>query len=805
MARKKEEKEAIVENIFGQPLDDLMGEKFKIYAKDVILDRAIPDARDGLKPVQRRILFCMFDKGYTIDKPTKKCAHIVGDVMGNYHPHGDSSIYEALVHMSQKWVSNMPLIDFQGNNGSIDGDGPAAYRYTEARLAALAGELLRDIDKQTVDMALNFDDSLEEPVVLPGRFPNLLVNGADGIAVGIATAIPPHNLKEVIGAVIHRIKYPECNLETLLNYVKGPDFPTGGIIYANESLKDIYLKGKGKVTIGSRTEIVTEKNLTQIIISEIPYRIKKTALVKEIDQIRFDKTIPGIDEVRDESDKEGTRIVIDLKNDAKADAVLGFLLKKTSLMTSYSANMVAIVDGHPKTMDLISYLDCYIQHQLDVVTRRCNYLLEKYKSRLEIVQGLIKAISVLDEVVAIIRASHDKADSKKNLMNRFHFNEPQVEAIVTMPLYKLSNTDVQVLVEEEKKLTEDMKELKTILSDQSKKDEFIINDLRDVAKRFGIDRRTEIKDEEEAVSQVDIDKRDLIAVEDTYVVATRDGYIKRSSVKSWRGSGGQNGVLPGLKEGDAFVYNTLLRTTDIILAFTNKGNFLYIPVNEIKETKWNEEGFHVSSLVPIQPGERLIHLFGVRKFRDDLYIVLLSKLGSIKRCVLSSFQVVRRSKPVCAMKLTPSDEIVGVTLTSGNSDLLVCSSEGKGSFYNENEVPITNPRTGGVKAGKFHGKDLATILSFLPEERDKVLLITDKGCTRIFDISRLDRIKRTQKSSVLFNSFLKEPHKLVFASKTKGKDLPYTFRGYLTNGENKEFLFEDFYVTPMEKYAKKPD
>ncbi|MBR5990505.1 MAG: hypothetical protein IK034_01550, partial [Bacilli bacterium] len=417
-----------------------MGAKFAIYAKDVIQDRAIPDARDGLKPVQRRIVYDMWNTGNTIDKPTKKCARIVGDVLGKYHPHGDSSVYEALVHMSQDWNVRYPLIDFQGNNGSMDGDSAAAYRYTEARLSAISNELVADIDKETVDMELTFDDTLFEPTVLPAQFPNLLANGSEGIAVGISTSIPPHNLRELTSAIVYRIKHPECIVDDLMKFVPGPDFPTGGIIFKSASLEDIYRKGRGKVIVSGKADIVSDgKGASQIIISEIPFHVNKSVLVKAIDKICHDKTIPGILEVRDESDKEGLRISIDLKNDCKPEAVLAYLMNKTQLKTSFSAQVVAIVDDKPKTLDLLSYCDCYIQHQLDVITRKSHFLLNKYTFRLQIVEGLIKAISILDKVVEVIKGSHDKADSKENIQREFGFTEPQAEAIVMMPLYKLSH------------------------------------------------------------------------------------------------------------------------------------------------------------------------------------------------------------------------------------------------------------------------------------------------------------------------------------------------------------------------------
>jgi len=803
MAKKKEVIEAINENIISDTLDELMGDKFALYAKDVIQDRAIPDARDGLKPVQRRIIYDMWNTGNTIEKPTKKCAHIVGDVMGKYHPHGDSSIYEALVHMSQPWAYRYPLVDFQGNNGSIDGDGPAAYRYTEARLSALANELVADIDKDTVDMELTFDDTLFEPAVLPSRFPNLLCNGSEGIAVGIATSIPPHNLREVSNAIIYRIKHPNCTVEALLEILPAPDFPTGGIVYESESLKDIYRTGRGKVVVSSRCKIVEEKGNKQIIVTEIPYRVNKSELIKSIDKIRHSKTIPGIEEVRDETDKEGLRIAIDLKADAKPEAILAYLLSKTSLKSSYSAHLVAIVDDRPKTMDLISYCDCYIQHQLDVITRRSSYLLKKNSDRLHIVEGLIKAIGMLDRIVEIIRASLDKADSKKNISTEFGFSDAQAEAIVMMPLYKLSHTDMDVLLKERDALAKDIDYLNTLLSDQNKRESVICDDLKRVMKLYGDDRKTEIAPEEGATTE--INKRDLIAKETVRLVATRDGYLKRSSIKSWKGSGGGNGAKAGIKAGDQFIYDGECETTDFFLLFTNRGNYMSLAVNEIKDNRWNEEGFHVSHIVSLPSGEKMVKGIVIKHFRSDLYLIMLSKKNYIKRVRLSDFEVVRRSKAIGAMRLAPDDELIDVTVTSGNSNLFIASKDGRAVFYNENELFISNPRTGGLKAGSFQGKELAGLLAFNPDAgNEKILFVTNQGGTRVFSLSNISLSKRLDKVSTVFSMFKKEPHAVIYLTKASNKEPPYTLEAILDDDTRIDVTFPDFYLTPMDKYIKRP-
>jgi topoisomerase-4 subunit A len=803
MSRKKVVAEVIKENINESSLDELMGERFGIYAKDVIQERAIPDARDGLKPVQRRIIFDMWNTGNTIEKPTKKSAHIVGDVMGKYHPHGDSSIYEALAHLSQNWRLRYPLVDFQGNNGSMDGDDPAAPRYTEARLSAISNELTRDIEMDTVDMGLTYDDSQYEPTVLPARFPNLFANGSSGIAVGLATEIPPHNLREIDNAIIYRIKHRTCDIEALTKYVPGPDFPTGGIIYRSESLKSIYLTGRGRINVASRASIIDGEDGKQIIVTEIPFGVNKSQLVFQIDKLRHDKTVAGIEEVRDESDKNGLRIAIDLKDDAKPEALLKYLMSKTDLMTSYTANMVAIVDGRPKTLNLLSYADEYISHQMDVITRRSNFLLKKQQSRLEIVDGLIKAVSILNEVVEVIKKSKDKADSKINISAAFGFTPDQAEAIVMMPLYKLSHTDITILEEEKTTLENDITYLKGLLSDTSKIEEVIIKDLQDISKKYGDNRRSEIADEEKV--DLAVDKRDLIAHEDCYLVMSRDGYIKRSSLKSWKGSGGQNGVEPGVKPGDVIVYKGLVNTIDYFLAFTNEGNYLYVPVNEVKEAKWNDIGGHINSLVSLPPNEKIVRCFGVRHFRDDLYVILLSRHGLIKRISLASFPVARRNRPICGMKLSEDDTLVDATITTGNSDLFVASANGTATFYNENELSITNTHSGGMKAGSFKGADTISVLAFAPEEKTKIILLTDRAHTRVFDLSHIEKTERLKKPTLLYSTFKSEPHFLIYASKVTDQVLPYTLSTILTSGETYDVVFQDFYLTPMEKYAKRPD
>ena len=789
--------EEIQEKISIEPLEDVMGDRYATYAKYVIQDRAIPDVRDGLKPVQRRIIFSMYKSGNTFNKPTKKCAHTVGAVMGTYHPHGDTSIYEALARMSQDWKVRYPLIDFQGNNGSIDGDSPAAYRYTESRLSELSNELIRDIEKKTVDMQLNFDDTEYEPTVLPSRFPNLLVNGTEGIAVALATEIPPHNLREVIDAVIYRIGHKTATTEDLLEFVKGPDFPGGGIIYESEGLKNIYLTGRGRIEVAAKAEIVQNKDNQQIIITEIPYKIVKKDLVYEIDKIIHAKSVSGMIEVRDESDYKGIGIAIDCKKDAKVDLLLRYLKSKTSLVTSYSANMVAIVNGRPRTLTLLDFVDSYIEHQVDVVTRQSQFDLEKFKARLHIVEGLIKASLIINEVVEVIKKSKDKADSKVNIMKHFGFSNEQAEAIVTMPLYKLSHTDEEILEAERKQLEADIEELNGILSDPAKLNRVLIRDLKQISAKYGDDRRTEISEKSE---DKPIDKRQLIAEEDTIVVVTRDGYVKRCSIKSYKGSG--DDATPGLKSGDVVVAIGQTLTTDYLVCFTNIGNYLVIPVHKLPENRFKDEGVHLNTMIQLAAGEKIVKAIAVHQIRNDIYLALLSRFGQIKRMCLTSIETMKRSRPAKCMKLLNGDEVVGVQILTGNSDLLVLTSNGMGSLYNENELTILGPKAGGVKSISGLGKSNAVALIAVDEgERAKAVIVTEKGHQRVIDINRMTRTARLGKPQELCPSFKGDPHKVLSAIKVaKDVDL-IKLNLHLTDNTVYTFVLDDFKQTEA-RYAK---
>ena len=799
MAKKKViETPDYKENIQNQSLDFVMGDRYAVYAKYVIQDRAIPDARDGLKPVQRRIIYSMYQNGNTYDKPNKKCATIVGAVMGKLHPHGDTSIYEALVRMSQPWKMNMPLISFQGNNGSIDNDGPAAYRYTEAKLNEFAMNLVRDIDKNTVDMTLNFDDTELEPIVLPSRFPNLFVNGSEGIAVAIATEIPPHNLNEIIDAAIYRINNPLCRIEQLLEFVKGPDFPTGGIIYDSEGLKDIYYYGKGKIEIASKVEIKEEKDANYLIITEIPYKVVKQDLVFNIDKIRKSRDIDGIVEVLDESANDDIKIVVELKKEVDPNIVLTYLYNKTQLKVNYSANIVAISNDRPKTLNLVSYLDTYINHQVDVVTRKSKYELKVCEDRLHIVEGLIKAVSIIEQVVNTIRKSKDKADSKKNLIEKFGFSEVQAEAIVMMHLYRLSNTDITTYYKERDSLTANINELKSILSNDKKLRKIIIKDLTEIKEKYGVNRKTLITSE---IKEVSIDKRDLIIKEDVYVVITKAGYAKRTSLKSYKAS---NNAMTGVKEGDSIVLQTIANTADYILAFTDKGNYLFIPVNELNDIKWKDEGKHINSFITLPVDENIIRCIVVKDFNKNVSIALVSKNGQIKKTLLKEFFATRYTKPISCMRLLKDDNVVDVSVCNGNSNLFIITKSGNATYFNENEISNLGLKTSGVKAiSTLKNSTIKCLFSYRQNEKGKILLLTQEGMYRIFDISNLELTSRLGKTQTVFKSFKSDPHNLIYATKIQNKNEPVEITALMSDNSIKTFKIDDLYLTPIVKMCRK--
>ena len=743
----------ISNKIYEYALEEVMGERFGRYSKSIIQDRALPDIRDGLKPVQRRILYAMYRDHNTSDKAYKKSATAVGNIMGHYHPHGDSSIYDAMVRLSQWWKQNTPYIDMHGNNGSIDGDGAAAMRYTESRLAKISMELLKDIDKDTVDMIWNFDDTLKEPVVLPAKFPNLLVNGSNGISAGYATNIPTHNLGEVIDATIKRIDSPNCRLDTILDIIKGPDFPTGGIVEGKNGIVDAFTSGKGKIIIKSKIEIIKEKGKHTILVTEIPFEVNKANLVRKIDEIRIDKKIDGIIEVLDESNfEEPTRIAINLKKEANTDLILNYLLKNTELQVSYNYNMVAIVNGRPMTVGIIPILDAYIEHQKEVITRRCKFDLDVYNERMHIIEGLIKALSILDQVIKTIRASKNRSDAEINLCKEYGFTEKQSKAIVALQLYKLTNTDVTELQAEFEDLQNKIKALELILSDEDKMKSLMKHELKKVKEEYGIARKTEIKDE---ITEIKIDAEALIPKEDVIVVVTKEGYIKRVSPRSMDSSEDET----GLKELDYPIGKYKMNTMDTLLLFTDKGNYLYIPVYEIPEMKWKDLGKHVSNLIPLLETESIIASLPVYDFNEDKYITTFTRDGMIKRTKLEEFKASRYSKPITCMKLKGDDSVVDVSFNT-DKYVFVTTKNGLGLKYRLSEVPIVGLRTSGVKS--INLKQDSVVSSHIYGDTEEYLtVITNKMTGKRIKLSEFECTSRARKGVQIIRDIKTNPYYIL--------------------------------------------
>ena len=743
--------EDIIKKIYDYSLEEIMGERFGTYSKYIIQDRAIPDVRDGLKPVQRRILYSMYKEKNTFDKPYKKSARAVGDVMGKYHPHGDSSIYEAIVRMSQDWKMKEPFVDMQGNNGSIDGDSAAASRYTEARLSEIAGVMLQDIDKDTVTMAPNYDDTLLEPTVLPSRFPNLLVNGTTGISAGYATNIPPHNLGEVIDATIDRLDHPNSTLEEVMQFIKGPDFPTGAILEGIDGIKSAYQTGRGKIILKSKVTI--EKN--KIVIHEIPYEVNKALLVRKMDEIRIDKKMDGILEVRDESDKDGLRIVVDLKKDANAENILNYFYKNTELQISYNFNNVVIVNRRPMLLGILGILDAYIAHQKEVVTRRSEFDLRTAKARYHIVEGLIKAISILDEVIKTIRSSKNKVNAIENLVKEYDFTEKQADAIVTLQLYRLTNTDIVSLQEEMEKLLDTMKKLEAILGDEKVLIKVLKKELKEIKDKYATPRKTEIRDE---ITEIKIDAISMIPKEDVMVVVTNEGYIKRTSLRSYAASNIEDLTL---KEKDYIVGLYNMNTLDTLLVFTNLGNYLYIPVYEIPDLKWKDMGKHMSNIITVDPDEYVVNAMPVYDFDQNLYITSFTRNGMVKRTLLKEFKVSRYSKAINMMKLKDKDEVVNVTY-SVDTNVLVVTKKGYGLWYKTSDINPVGIKASGVKSINLRDDEVVSGLLF-PNHSEYITLFTDKGTAKRMRFSEIDMGTRGNRGLLFMKEIKSNPSHIVDA------------------------------------------
>ncbi|WP_375179555.1 DNA topoisomerase IV subunit A [Enterococcus rotai] len=757
-------------------LEEVMGDRFGRYSKYIIQERALPDIRDGLKPVQRRILFSMNKDGNTFEKSFRKSAKSVGNIMGNYHPHGDSSIYEAMVRLSQDWKLREVLIEMHGNNGSMDGDPPAAMRYTEARLSELSGELLKDIEKETVDFVWNFDDTEKEPTVLPAKYPNLLVNGSTGISAGYATEIPTHNLAEIIDGTIYLIDHPNATLDKLMEFIPGPDFPTGGILQGKEEIKKAYETGRGKVILRSKTRIEPLKGgKQQIVVTEIPYEVNKATLVKKMDEVRLNKKIDGIAEVRDESDRTGLQIAIELKKDTNAEGILNYLFKNTELQINYNFNMVAIDNMTPQQVGLKRILDSYIAHRKQVITNRSQYELNKAKKRQHIVAGLIKALSILDKVIETIRGSKDKKDAKMNLVKAYAFTEEQAEAIVTLQLYRLTNTDITQLEKEAEELNQLVTELTKILSDEKELFNVMKKELREVKKQYGNPRLTQIEDE---IQEIKIDTKVLVAQEDVIVTVTHEGYIKRSSLRSYSASKPEE---VGMKEGDFLLYTGEVNTLDHILLITNKANVIYRPIHELPDLRWKEIGEHISqAILNLSVDESIIAVYTYKELSPTKTFVFMTKEGMIKQTKMTDFEPWRtyKSRPTNCMKLkSESDEIVNVFLTNEQKtlDVFLVSHRGFGLRYPLDEVPIVGAKAAGVKAMNLKEQDYVVNGLLVHEDGDTpIVILTQRGSIKRMLAQELPQLGRAKRGLMVLRELKKNPHRVTFMSESSPLELLVT-------------------------------
>ena len=777
-----------IQDIQELNLEDVMGDRFGRYSKYIIQDRALPDIRDGLKPVQRRILYAMSIDGNTSDKQFRKSAKTVGNVIGNFHPHGDFSVYEAMVRMSQDWKLRDVLIEMHGNNGSMDGDPAAAMRYTEARLSKISEELLRDLDKQTVEFVLNFDDTEEEPTVLPARYPNLLVNGATGISAGYATEIPTHNLGEVIDATIHAIDHPKATVKELMQFVKGPDFPTGGIIQGIEELEQAYETGRGKVVIRSKTKIEPIKGgKIQIIITEIPYEVNKALLVKKIDEIRLNKKIDGIAEVRDESDRTGLQIVVELKKEANAEGILNYLLKNTDLQVNYNFNMVAIDERRPVQVGLKTILTSYINFQKEVITRRTQYDLKKAQDRLHIVDGLMKALSILDEVIALIRNSKDKKHAKERLVETYDFTMIQAEAIVSLQLYRLTNTDITILQNEKLDLNEQIATFLSILKSEKTLLQVMKSELRDLKKKYATPRLTQIQAE---IEEIKIETEVLVTEEEVYVVATKQGYYKRVSPRSFASSAPEEN---GMREGDEVILCQKASTLDNLILFTSKGNYLHLPVHEIPEAKWKDVGNHLSQSISLASNEVILAGFVKAKDSDETYkdwtVVFFTKEGLVKQTLFNEFTTYRgyKTRTSNAMKLkTTTDEVVKVVVTNPEGlEVFIVTHCGFGLRYELSEIPVVGTVASGVKAINLRKEDFVAgaMVYSLEHKVVSAFLTTQRGAVKRFNVLEISMLTRAKRGLMVLRELKAKPHRVVFMDGEISSTSEYTI--VAANGETK--------------------
>lgn len=762
------------ETVIQENFENLLGDRFGRYSKYIIQDRALPDARDGLKPVQRRILFAMFKLGLGANKAHKKSARIVGDVIGKYHPHGDTAVYDAMVRMSQEFKILLPLVDMHGNNGSVDGDPAAAMRYTEARLSKYAELMLADLNKRTVGFIPNFDDEELEPIVLPAKFPNLLVNGANGISAGYATEIPPHNPGEVIDACIYRIGNPNCKLEELLEIVKGPDFPTGGIVQGLEGLVSAYTTGRGKVFIKSRATIEREKADPRIVITEIPYEVNKAVLLRKMSDAITLKNVDGVKAIRDETDRRGLRIVIDVRRDANPEYILNFLFKSTDLQISYNYNMVAITHGRPLQMGLIDFLDAYITHQKDVVTNRCNFDLETSKKRLEIVDGLIAMVSILDAVIATIRNSKNKADAKENIISKYGFTEVQAEAIVMLQLYRLTNTDIFALKQERSDLEAAVKKLEQILGSERALLKEIVRELNATKEIINIERKTSIEHE---VEDVAVKTEDIITKEEVILIITHDGYLKRLSKKAFYAA-----TEPTkLKDGDVISDIYDVSTTDTLIQFTNLGNYVFLPIHKIPDCKHRDLGYHVSSLIGMEVNEKIVYSYPITDFNADKYALIATRDGLIKRIKIDKLNVNRYSKVLKATKLRDGDEVVSADMAEGSDmEVVIATRDGFMNRYDAAEISIIEPASFGVKSIELKSRPSDYVVGAkYVREKDIIVLLTNRGNIKRMRPEEINKGKKNHVGKMYLKVVRSNMHEAVALNVIKAANTNSSLASYI--------------------------
>lgn len=735
-----------------------MGERFGRYSKYIIQERALPDIRDGLKPVQRRILYSMNKDGNTFEKGYRKSAKSVGNIMGNFHPHGDSSIYDAMVRMSQNWKNREILVEMHGNNGSMDGDPPAAMRYTEARLSEIAGYLLQDIEKNTVPFAWNFDDTEKEPTVLPAAFPNLLVNGSSGISAGYATDIPPHNLSEVIDAVVYMIDHPKASLEKLMEFLPGPDFPTGGIIQGADEIKKAYETGKGRVVVRSRTEIEELKGgKQQIIVTEIPYEVNKAVLVKKIDDVRVNNKVPGIVEVRDESDRTGLRIAIELKKDADSQTILNYLLKYTDLQVNYNFNMVAIDHFTPRQVGLQKILSSYISHRKDIIIERSKFDKAKAEKRLHIVEGLIRVLSILDEIIALIRSSDNKADAKENLKVSYDFSEEQAEAIVTLQLYRLTNTDIVTLQNEENDLRDLITTLSAIIGDEATMYNVMKRELREVKKKFANLRLSELQAESQII---EIDTASLIAEEETFVSVTRGGYLKRTSPRSFNASSLEE---VGKRDDDELIFVKQAKTTEHLLLFTTLGNVIYRPIHELTDLRWKDIGEHLSQTISnFATEEEILYADIVTSFDQGLYVAVTQN-GFTKRFERQELTPWRtyKSKSTKYVKLKDAKDRVVALTPIVMEDLLLVTYHGYALRFSSQDVPIQGLKSSGVKGINLKNED--KLVSAFSGTSNSFFVLTQRGSLKRMAVDDIPQTSRANRGLLVLRELKAKPHRVFLA------------------------------------------